>query len=158
MLLGSPEAEVERLWQLCVNAEPNYGTLWFHCKSSVLLTTRQVLEAATDLLEREIKEYAHVYQAAVRRAATPSFRSAALATVSTAIAHDVQGEVPASDGVPTIPSSFLPPLDIAAYAPHAVPADFVTGCVGLNRMHRHIGHLTFEERRALIYGGDIIVP
>ena len=41
MLVGSPDASVERLWQLCINAEPNYGVLWFHCKSSVLLTTRQ---------------------------------------------------------------------------------------------------------------------
>ena len=47
MLVHSPEAAVERLWQLCINAEPNYGALWFHCKTSVLLTTRQVLQSSS---------------------------------------------------------------------------------------------------------------
>ena len=45
MLLGGKNhnsGDVERLWKLCINAEPNYGTLWFHCKSSMLFTTRQV--------------------------------------------------------------------------------------------------------------------
>lgn len=42
LLLGTREDEVSRLVQLCINAEPNYGTLWFHCKRSPLHSTRQV--------------------------------------------------------------------------------------------------------------------
>jgi len=34
----------------------------------------------------------------------------------------------------------------------------VTGSVLLNRMHRRLSELNFEEKRALIYGGDMIVP
>ena len=64
------DADVERLWQLCINAEPNYGTLWFHCKTSVLLTTRQVLQSATELLQRELCDYRHVYTAAAARASS----------------------------------------------------------------------------------------
>ena len=30
-----PEA-YERVSQLCVNADPNYGQMWFHCKQQVL--------------------------------------------------------------------------------------------------------------------------
>ena len=52
MLVGAPDADVERLWQLCINAEPNYGTLWFHCKANPLLSTRQVLHAMVQLRER----------------------------------------------------------------------------------------------------------
>ena len=37
-------------------------------------------------------------------------------------------------------------------------ADFVTGSVSLNRMQRRIEFLDFDEKRALIYGGDMIVP
>jgi len=57
MLIGVTDDEVERLWQQCINAEPNYGTLWFHSKTSMLLTTRQVLQSATNLLERELREW-----------------------------------------------------------------------------------------------------
>jgi la-related protein 1 len=151
MLIGAPESEVERLWQLCVNAEPNYGTLWFHCKNSVLLTTRHVLEAATALLEREMAEWQHVYRAAAARAANPELSAAALAAVSAAMVNDFPlGHV--------VPPLAAPPLQLPAGSPPANPADFVTGSVGLNRMHRQIQRLSFEERRAIIYGGDMIVP
>lgn len=151
MLIGAPESEMERLWQLCVNAEPNYGTLWFHCKSTVLLTTRQVLEAATAMLEREMREWKHVYRAAVARAARPDLSSAAIAAVSAAMCTDGAAE----HGVPP-PTA--PPLQLPAGTPPADAADFVTGCVALNRMNRQIQRLSFDERRALIYGGDLIVP
>ena len=32
------------------------------------------------------------------------------------------------------------------------------GSVVLNRMHRAVDRLSFEEKRNLIYGGDMIVP
>ena len=40
----------------------------------------------------------------------------------------------------------------------AVPADFGSGSVSLNRMHRNVEQLSFSEKRSLIYGGDMIVP
>ena len=54
------------------------------------------------------------------------------------------------------PSATLPPLEISG--PAAEAADFVTGCVNLNRMHRGIERLDVRSKRALIYGGDLIVP
>jgi len=151
MLIGAPEEDIERLWQLCINAEPNYGTLWFHCKSSVLLTTRQVLQKATELLQQELAEWRHVYDAAIARSKTPAFHAAASATVAAALGSS---EV-ASGGDEMEP---LPLLEVAAgAAEEAEPADFVSGSVMLNRMHRRIDTLSFEEKRALIYGGDMIV-
>jgi hypothetical protein len=117
----------------------------------VLLTTRQVLHAATSMLEREMSEWKHVYRAAMARAASPDLSSAALAAVSAAMRADDRPEH-------ATPVPAAPPLLLPAGAPPADAADFVTGCVGLNRMHRQIQRLSFEERRALIYGGDLIVP
>ena len=54
------------------------------------------------------------------------------------------------------PRATLPPLEISG--PAAEAADFVTGCVNLNRMHRGIERLDVRSKRALIYGGDLIVP
>ena len=146
MLLGSPAEEAERLWQLCINAEPNYGTLWFHCKVSVLLTTRQVLHNASKLLNKEVNEWRHVYDAARVRGATPEFKAASEALVAAAAQEPAQPD----------PRATLPPLEISG--PAAEAADFVTGCVNLNRMHRGIERLDVRSKRALIYGGDLIVP
>ncbi|KAL0484846.1 FPGS1 [Acrasis kona] len=51
--------------QLCVNADPNYGPLWFHCKENVLDSTRQVLRRAKKLLMAELLEYRDLYQRAI---------------------------------------------------------------------------------------------
>ena len=72
-LLGASEESIDRLWQLCINAEPNYGTLWFHCKGSVLHTTRQVLELATALIRAELAEWAHVYRCVPPNTTPPFF-------------------------------------------------------------------------------------
>uniref|UniRef100_A0A6T8Z5T3 Uncharacterized protein n=1 Tax=Haptolina ericina TaxID=156174 RepID=A0A6T8Z5T3_9EUKA len=153
MLLDAPrhqlEQQLERLWQLCINAEPNYGTLWFHCKTSVLLTTRQVLQSATELIERELREWRHVYQLARQRSETPAFQHNAAAAAAAAL-----GCQSAAD--PVAPPS-IPPLEVAG-GTAVDAADFVTGSVSLNRMQRRIEFLDFDEKRALIYGGDMIVP
>jgi len=164
-LTRASSEQIERLWQLCINAEPNYGTLWFHCKPSVLFSTRQVLQAATKLIADEVALWRHVYDAAEERAATPVFRALAAATAASAL----QGNEP-------VPPAPPPPLELPhgnEASPDAAPAevdaerwragwaeacDFVTGSVSLNRMQRRCEALLLEEQRALIYGGDMIVP
>jgi len=141
------ERQLDRLWQLCINAEPNYGTLWFHCKTSALLTTRQVLQSATALLEIELREWSHVYAAARGRAGLTSFRQAAAAAAAAAL-HPLGGEAS---------PQAVPPLEVAD-GPPAEASDFTTGSVSLNRMQRRVDTLSFEQKRSLIYGGDMIVP
>lgn len=157
MLVSSPEAAVERLWQLCINAEPNYGVLWFHCKTSVLLTTRQVLQSATELLGAELAEWREVYAAAAARAQTAAFRATAEALVQRVdiMAADA-GAMVAAEEEPPLP--LPPPLEVVGTVGTTDAADFVTGSVALNRMHRAVNQLSFEEKRNLIYGGDMIVP
>ena len=151
MLTQAPETALERLWQLCINAEPNYGTLWFHCKASPLLLTRQVLQAASDLVERELHEWRHVYDAAIRRAADAGFR-ASFAQAAAAAAAAMRSSAD------ELPALALPPLELSADGAPSDAADFVTGSVGLNRMQRRCSELSQEELRGLIYGGDIVVP
>jgi tetratricopeptide (TPR) repeat protein len=41
---------IRKLEQLCVNADPNYGAMWLHCKRHPLDSTRQVLRNARTLI------------------------------------------------------------------------------------------------------------
>jgi tetratricopeptide (TPR) repeat protein len=43
-------ARTRRLEQLCVNADPNYGLMWLHCKKHPVDSTRAVLRSARRLL------------------------------------------------------------------------------------------------------------
>ena len=196
-LLGASEESVDRLWQLCINAEPNYGTLWFHCKGSVLHTTRQVLELATALIRAELAEWAHVYRcvflsqrppifsphvatpflpymskkvmrffgsffcsffhrAALERSRTEHFYTAAADAIKRALSEESANGEGEAGGARENGGGQALALPVGS--PPADASDFVTGCVRLNRMHRRIAQLTDEERRALIYGGDVIVP
>jgi len=145
-LTNAPESRIERLWQLCINAEPNYGTLWFYCKASQLLSTRQVLQAATSMLDDELSQWQRVYYQADARAQTPDFRTAATDAMSAALRS--------RDGLPTLD---LPPLVVEG-GEASEPADFVTGSVQLNRMQRRWSELPADKQRALCFGGDTIVP
>ena len=42
------------LLQSCVNADPNYGVIWFHCKKRPFDTARRVFHTAKDRLTEEI--------------------------------------------------------------------------------------------------------
>lgn len=88
----------------------------------------------------------HVYNAATLRSESADLRAAAATDV---LGYQSLSEV---ENLPTIP-----PLEVAG-GPEVEAADFVTGSVSLNRMQRRIEELSFEEKRSLIYGGDMIVP
>lgn len=50
LLENGDKADIGKLEQLCLNAEPNYGTLWMYCKKSPIYSTRQVLMSAQEIL------------------------------------------------------------------------------------------------------------
>eukprot|EP00818_Percolomonas_sp_WS_P008820 CAMPEP_0117447590 /NCGR_PEP_ID=MMETSP0759-20121206/6956_1 /TAXON_ID=63605 /ORGANISM="Percolomonas cosmopolitus, Strain WS" /LENGTH=1112 /DNA_ID=CAMNT_0005239935 /DNA_START=429 /DNA_END=3768 /DNA_ORIENTATION=+ len=60
------------LEQLCVNADPNYGPLWFFCKTCPTDSTRSVLRRAKNLLRQELTKYQVPYQRAILRFACKS--------------------------------------------------------------------------------------
>jgi len=54
LLEHGAHANISAVDQACVNADPNYGALWLHCKRHPLDSTRQVLRVARYLLLREL--------------------------------------------------------------------------------------------------------
>lgn len=46
LLENGDNANLAAVEQACVNADPNYGTLWLHCKLHPLDSTREVLRVA----------------------------------------------------------------------------------------------------------------
>ena len=66
-LLTTGSAINTQLEQLCVNAEPNYGPMWCHCKLQALHSTRHVLRTAKAMLQTEMAHYKAVYQHAIAR-------------------------------------------------------------------------------------------
>jgi hypothetical protein len=54
LLEHGAHADTSSVEQACVNADPNYGALWLHCKRHPLDSTRQVLRVARYLLIREL--------------------------------------------------------------------------------------------------------
>ena len=90
-----------------------------------------------------------MYDAARVRSEASEFRDTAAAHAAAALGYQYPSEV---ERPPTIP-----PLEVAGGSV-VEAADFVTGSVSLNRMQRRIEELSFEEKRSLIYGGDMIVP
>jgi len=55
LLEKGANACLKQVNQLCVNADPNYGLMWLHCKKHPLDSTRSVLRNAKQLLLHEIE-------------------------------------------------------------------------------------------------------
>eukprot|EP00668_Euglena_longa_P003803 GGOE01004460.1.p1 GENE.GGOE01004460.1~~GGOE01004460.1.p1 ORF type:complete len:1251 (-),score=281.32 GGOE01004460.1:762-3953(-) len=64
-LLTTGQAVNSQLEQLCINAEPNYGPMWYHCKLHPLHSTPQVLRNAKAMLQVEMAQYKAAYQQAI---------------------------------------------------------------------------------------------
>jgi len=59
--------DISRLELRCANADPNYGPLWFHCRSGPTETARNVLTRAVNLIIDEVKTHAYLYILAIIR-------------------------------------------------------------------------------------------
>jgi la-related protein 1 len=55
---------VKKLKMTCVNADPNYGTLWFFCKQHPLDGPREVFSRAKKMIFDEVCRYRQVYRLA----------------------------------------------------------------------------------------------
>ena len=67
MLQTGVTGNLDDLSHLCINADPNYGALWCHCRKSALDGARQVLHNARVLLQKELYEQRELYTAAIMR-------------------------------------------------------------------------------------------
>mmetsp|Transcript_23582 Transcript_23582/g.53815 ORF Transcript_23582/g.53815 Transcript_23582/m.53815 type:complete len:1913 (-) Transcript_23582:441-6179(-) len=62
---------------LCVNADPNYGTMWFHCRQRPTDTAKAILTRAHSLIICDLAKYAPIYVATLlrRQAVTYTLRN-----------------------------------------------------------------------------------
>lgn len=144
----------------CANADPNYGPLWFHCRSAHTDTARKVLTQAVDVMLNEVKRHANLYIAgSVRRFAILSLvqqnqenkwkegsriwenltDQECLSSPSLQQIIEV-GNNKKETGVELLESS-IP------------PSDFITGIVALSR-HRPLEEMTSSEKRKVLFGAD----
>ena len=64
---GMVDGGMEELERICVNADPNYGMMWFQNRISPGDTARTILGRAKKIMAREIRRSLHVYLTAIGR-------------------------------------------------------------------------------------------
>ena len=154
----------------CVNADPNYGLLWFHCRKKSTDTPRRIIEDATAIITAELRSYAHLYMAAIVR------REAVLSTVEVEKPSIVSNDTievndplavkwedysdtklraaPSLETIfnPTDPTTGLELLESTARGPL-----FATGLAKLNK-RQSLENMTLSDRRKALFGIDALFP
>ncbi|KAL3915949.1 MAG: hypothetical protein SGILL_005403 [Bacillariaceae sp.] len=154
--------DISRLELRCGNADPNYGPMWFYCRSRSTDTARVVLSRAVDIVLDDVKFHANVYIAAlVRRfAITSRFeqkRSQGVTGGSAAWEKLIDKECLS---VPSLKHIYENGSDTAEEGVEFLessipPSDFITGIVALSR-HRPVEEMSSYERRKMLFGADSI--
>ena len=62
---GTAASHLKRVQQLCVNAEPNYGSSWFSCKREAHWAPVEVLEVAGGMIQQHLVANQRAYQQAI---------------------------------------------------------------------------------------------
>ena len=62
---SSGSSHLRRVQQLCVNAEPNYGSSWFSCKREAHWSPVEVLAVAGDMIQQHLVANQRQYQQAI---------------------------------------------------------------------------------------------
>jgi len=62
---GCAPAHLRRVQQLCVNAEPNYGSAWFSCKREAHWAPVEVLQVAGEMIQRHLVANQRQYARAI---------------------------------------------------------------------------------------------
>ena len=151
----------------CANADPNYGSLWFHCRKLPTDTPRRVIENAAELVAKDLFDHAHIYLAAMVR------RMAVITTMDTPCPkyEGIETSDPAVIAWETIIDTKL--RDATSLADMLNPVDpttglvflestsrgstFVTGLVELSRP-RLVKDMPLYERRRAVFGTDALLP
>ncbi|KAH3762549.1 Pre-mRNA-splicing factor CLF1 [Pelomyxa schiedti] len=132
--------DTDNIEQRCINAEPNYGPMWLHCKTHPLDSSRQVLRTAKQLLIKALADKCPVGAGSAGNHST-------ITALSLPPANQ-PGEVPPNTSSASAPSS-----------PKDQPDDEATNSLfNLNAMHQCHAGVIPAERRKLIFGSDQIKP
>lgn len=59
------DSSIDKLIQMCINAEPNYGPLWFACKKGICDSADQVLKSAKKTVIGDLQRHHSLYHNAI---------------------------------------------------------------------------------------------
>jgi hypothetical protein len=144
----------------CANADPNYGSLWFHCRRVSTDTPRRVIEDAAEDIVNELQKYARVYLAAmIRRIAVLSTRDTEpeLDPDSVEWERRVDEKLRAAPSLQEILNPMDPTTGLVLLESTMSGPDFVTGLTDLNQ-HRPIKNMSLTDRRKALFGTDALFP
>ena len=139
----------------CANADPNYGVLWFHCRTSPTDTARKVVEDATSKVLNVLNENACVYLVAlIRLIAVHSIVGQEVKIiVDEANDEDIASERKLDGAMMTMMSigEIFESLEISDIRQGS---DFVMGLIGLYSSSVH--DASISERRKILFGTDVL--
>lgn len=151
----------------CANADPNYGSLWFHCRKLPTDTPRRVIENAAELVAQDLFNHANIYLAAMLR------RMAVITAMDVPFPgyEGIETSDPAVIAWETIIDTKLrdatsltdmlnlvdPTTGLVLLESTNRGSTFVTGLVELSRP-RLIKDLPLYERRRAVFGTDALLP
>jgi tetratricopeptide (TPR) repeat protein len=164
--------EIVHLKIRCANADPNYGSLWFHCRTGPTDTSRNILSRSVDLMLEELTTHAEIYLASfLRRFAVLEAMGSDLnlkqdevgGKEKTASEESGEFEKKLNNAYLSAPSLKDIILRGAAEASEETHMDllessmsesnFVTGLVALSKQKR-MDQMSFHERRRALFGTD----
>ncbi|CAM9244838.1 unnamed protein product [Chrysoparadoxa australica] len=147
---------IEALQLRCVNADPNYGSLWFHCRHRPSDTARSVLMMAKLQMAGELVQLQPLYLTAMVR--HMQVEAEVKAYVESKNCEEAALEA-CLERLNAAGSRVAPPVRVPPQVGLAVTTeDFVTGLVSLNRITARMSRLKSEGRRKILFGSDQIVP
>ena len=152
--------DISRLELRCANADPNYGPLWFHCRSGPTETARNVLARAVNLIVDEVKTHAYLYiVASIRRLAVISRlhgkETLNLKEGTLSWEKVIDRELLAAPSLEVIIKRGNENTNIRVeLSESSIPAsNFIAGVAELSQ-HHPIQKLTLSERRKMLFGAD----
>jgi len=168
---NSDQFDLDLLFRKCMNADPNYGTLWFFCRQQPCDTARAVLISAKTALIQDMIISERVYMRATMFYVRRWLQEAQAAHFSKVDEGDFTSLAGLADHISTVLADFdkaddtlgtwaqcnqtLPLLD--CHGDLFSPVDFVTALVELNRFVFN-RNLSDEERRAVLFSSSHIIP
>ncbi len=152
--------DISRLELRCANADPNYGPLWFHCRSGPTETARNVLARAVNLIVDEVKTHAYLYIiASIRRLAVVSrFQENEVPNVkegSAAWEKMIDQELLSTPSLKVMIEQGCEKMKLGAKISESSisASNFIAGIAELSQ-HHPIQKLSLSERRKVLFGAD----
>jgi tetratricopeptide (TPR) repeat protein len=154
--------EIGKLQLRCVNADPNYGAMWFHCRHRPSDTARSILMMAKLMMAEELSKLQVVYLAAmVRRLRIEAEVRQFLDNAGGSIADEAMQH--RRERLLLLAARVAPPVSCTDRAlgdglAGVSTEDFITGLATMNRILSHMTKLKAEQRRKILFAADQIVP